>query len=321
MSIVFRDVFNDFDPGGAVNALKCYPQLSLRYRRPATPGKGKLARVEYLKGAIELVPNNVIPTSMASTLPGHWMHMATGKQSVSLFTDSNSSGWDSEWDWNKRSGTEFAGGILDDLQNIFGSGPGHPPLPDLGLWTADWKSGRLLQGVDLGSITSPATLAPPTARRLSLFKGQPGLPHWSWLFDYVHTEVSGTRTLIGCYSSKDTAAGGKQASAARETPSECPLAADVQYLPGSSNAKGPFTRTISKRPRQGYFDNVHIHPDMGQDTQGRAIISAPFCGDLCCHLHWRWGLVSLVGSQTAHNFMGWGNGRLDQGAHTAKGGR
>src|ERR1700730_18566392 len=28
----------------------------------------------------------------------------------------------------------------------------------------------------------------------------------------------------------------------------------------------------------------------------------------------------MVGSQTAHNFMGWGNGRLDQGAHTAKGG-
>ena len=289
LSIVFRDVFNDFDPGGAVDAVKCYPQLSMRYRRPAGVAKpGKLPKVEYLKGNIELAPNNVIPPSLAATLPGHWMHMATGKQSVAVFTDSNSSRSDSQWDETRRNIAEFGADTIDALKGLFGSDPGHPPVPDFGLWTADWKSGRLLAAVDAGTVSSPSTLAAPTAHHANIFFDQPGLPHWSWLFDYVQTDISGTRTLIGCYSSKDTAASGKKANDLRESPSEWPLASSVMNLPGLKSYR-PIYPDREQTPPASFFDNVHIHPDMGQDDKGRNIVAAPFCGDLCCHLHWRGG--------------------------------
>ncbi|MEO8153872.1 MAG: hypothetical protein ABI605_12435 [Rhizobacter sp.] len=321
MSIVLRDVVNDFDPGGAVDAVKCYPQLSLRYRRPAgVKSPGTLAKVEYLQGTIELMPVNVIPTNLMSSLPGHWMHMATGKQTAALFTDSNSAGWDSDWDETKHQVAEFASDIIDEAKDLFGYDPGHAPI-DFGLWTADWKSGRLLQGVDMGSLSSPASLGPPTARHGNVNLGLPTLPYWSWLFDYVQSNVTGTREFVGCYSTStaDAALAGGKPNQVRDLLSEWPPIADVMYLPGLTYAHGPFTRTVRKLPRQGAFDNIHVHPDMGLDDQGRTIVAAPFCGDLCFHLHWRWGIVSLTGSKAASNFMGWGNGRLDQGAHTVRG--
>jgi hypothetical protein len=84
--------------------------------------------------------------------------------------------------------------------------------------------------------------------------------------------------------------------------------------------------TVYKRGRQGAFDSVHVHPAMGVHN-GRTIVPAPFCADLCIHVHVRWGVVALSGQiprapGTINRplYLGWGpTGRLDQGAHTTLG--
>ena len=322
LSFVVRDINNDFDPGGAVNALKCYPQLSMRYKRPAVATKAKLPKVEFLQGTIEMTPNNVIPTSLESIIPGHLHHMANGDQSVALFTDSNASFWDSEFDWTKHSLVGIANdNLLRPIANLFGANrPGTPPF---GIWTAEWQSGRMLSTVDWGSILEPDSIVGATARRAHLFFDKPTLPHWSWLFDYVQAEVTGTRRLVGTYSTKDTV-NGKSAATIRTVDRVWPAIADQKTFSREVNQppkalERPYTRKIEKRPRQGGFDNVHIHPNMGIDDSGRQIVPAPFCGDLCLHVHWRWGLVALRGAIDRELFTGWGSGRMDRGAHTTDG--
>jgi hypothetical protein len=84
--------------------------------------------------------------------------------------------------------------------------------------------------------------------------------------------------------------------------------------------------TIRKLGRQGAYDSAHIHPAMGSHGT-REVVPAPFCADLCIHLHVRWGVVAL-GGQIPNTpgtinrplYLGWGpTGRLDQGAHCALG--
>ncbi len=315
LSFVIRDINNDFDPGGAVNALKCYPQLSMRYKRPATPTKAKLPRVEHLVGTIELIPNNVIPTSLGPSIPGHLKHMANGDQSVALFTDSNASPWDSTFDWTKHGVAEFLNdNVLRSIVNLLGGS--RPASPEFGVWTAQWLSGRLLSTVDWGTILVADSVVGATARRAHLFFDKPTLPHWSWLFDYVHAEVTGTRPLVGCYSVKDTVNGGP-ANAFRMAERDWPVQIDQRpIIAGGPLLKRRYTRLVEKRPRQGGFDNVHIHPNMGTDDTGTPIVPAPFCGDLCLHVHWRWGVVALRGAVDRELFAGWGSGRMDRGAHS-----
>lgn len=318
MSIVFKDVANDFDPGGAVYAVKCYPQLSMRYRRPPAKKKkqtntSKFPKVEELCGTIEVVASNVIPTDHDA---GHdFHHMPTGAQSVALFTDSNASGRDSKWDWDRLDLAELGADFTHFLEDVsFGVIPGAPALPEYGLWSADWESGRLLAGVGWGKMTSPGSLVGAIARRANMFFDQPGLPHWSWLFDYVDPEVTGRRDLIAVYDSKSA-----QGKASRVKEWEWPVPSDQQNLASHASTLRNYKMTVEKLPRQGAFDNVHINPDMGTDTRSNKIVAAPFCGDLCLHLHWRWGEVTLVGSPWRKNFLGWGDGHLDRGAHTLAG--
>jgi hypothetical protein len=322
LSFVIRDINNDFDPGGAVNALKCYPQLSMRYKRPAIATKAKLPKVEFLQGTIEMTPNNVIPTSLESIIPGHLHHMANGDQSVALFTDSNASRWDSEFDWTSHGIAEFANNnAIRPLLNTFGAN--RPESPPFGIWTAVWQSGRLLSTVDWGSILDPDSVVGATARRAHLFFDKPTLPHWSWLFDYVLAEMTGTRRLVGTYSTKDTVIGGGPATSFRIAQRDWPVVADQKPVNllhvDPTPLQRPYTRLVEKRPRQGGFDNVHIHPNMGIDDNGQQIVPAPFCGDLCLHVHWRWGLVALQGAIDRQLFTGWGSGRMDRGAHTTDG--
>ena len=99
------------------------------------------------------------------------------------------------------------------------------------------------------------------------------------------------------------------------------------WPPDRTGTNRPYI-TVFKYPRQGGYDNVHIHPEMvhpgngGHGAHHPPIVAAPFCADMCLHLHWRWGTVSLNDISNRGdlaNFLGWGDGRRDQGAHTARG--
>ncbi len=305
MSLVLKGMKNDIDPGGAVMACKIYPQMSMRYRRPpkgSKKRKGKMPKVTALQGTIAFVTNNVIPTSLAGTLDPDLRSMANGKLAMSLFTDSNSSDWDSEYKFS----TAF-----------FASQFGGANVPEFKLWDADWSRGRKLAGVVHSSITSPSELGGATARKAHRDYGEPGLPHWSWLFDYSSPLLSGNKHFVAVYRDGDvTTSGNHNGGLPRDKVFPWPPPSDLTDPPPSTN---PFQMKVSKVGRQGAYDNVHLHADMGTDDKGRPVVAAPFCADLCLHLHWRWGIVAIGVTRTPYSFLGWGNGKLDQGAHTIRG--
>jgi hypothetical protein len=60
-------------------------------------------------------------------------------------------------------------------------------------------------------------------------------------------------------------------------------------------------------PRQGAYDSIHLNADMGVDA-GRPVVAAPFCADLCLHLHVRWGTHAVAAGKDHPPFLGWSSG-------------
>jgi hypothetical protein len=308
MTLVLRGMKNDFDPGGAAMACKFYPELSLRYRRPSPGAAARLDRlpeVEALRGTVAVVANNVIAPSLVGPPPSgdefdqhmheHFHHMATGKLNIALMTDSNSSDDDSEY--------IFSGDVLRIKIPI-----SLVPVPTVPLVWATWKRGRKLAG--LVRRAEPLKQGGVFARMFHLMTFRtPGLPHWSWLFDYGIPTVVGTKPKVFVAAYHQGEAKGR---AFRETA--------YQWPPVPADAREKPMMTVRKVPRQGAFDNVHVNAAMGIDQQGRPVVAAPFCADLCLHLHWRWGVVATAPGEYPYPFLGWGNGSGNQGKNTIRGG-
>ena len=77
MSVVFRGKYNDFDPGGVVEAAKVYPQLGLTW------SSGAKKKVTAMSGRVLIVLNN------HRAMAGHAGHHAGNI--INVFTDSNTS--------------------------------------------------------------------------------------------------------------------------------------------------------------------------------------------------------------------------------------
>lgn len=315
LSVVFKDSAADFDPGGAAIGNKVYPQLALRTIKPKGL-KGKLAGVEWVAGSIVLVCGNVFKTDMAVHHDLH--HMLTGKQQVILAVDSNSSDDDNDYDWDEEDFAECVG---------------PSDLPPWGLWGATWSKGRKLADVVDTSLgggpdSFAAGHAGATARRGHLKANLPGLPYWSWLFDYVTPMPVGSKRFVAVYAPAEKTGAGSNAGQPRTLAFKWPVIADQNTTVGPiSVGTNNYEMTVRKMARQGAYDSVHVHPAMGS-MGGHEIVPAPFCAELCVHLHVRWGIVALSG-QIANNpanvnrplYLGWGiTGKLDRGAHTTLGG-
>jgi hypothetical protein len=287
-----RDKRNDFDPGGAAEACKFYPQLALQYDLPGK-GTGKLPKVTGLSGSIVLVTNNVIPTSMKGSLPAPLQMMANGQLAASLLVDSNNSDYDNSYTFTMAPASTTGAGITWL--------PGSAPAPPFGIWGGAWVTGRQLAGVINKTFPSPS-LAGATARVAHLAAGYPGLPHWSWLFDYGWPDFTGTKQFTAVYRAGETAKSGGAQNIVRTLP--------VSWPPG-----GTSQMTVRKLPRQGAYDSLHVNASM------EGTVAAPFCADLCLHLHWRWGTNALVGGipSRLYAYRGWGSGSGDAGAGTIPG--
>ena len=224
--LVLRDIRNDFDPGGAAMACKFYPQMSLRYRR-ASQDAPFMAPSQF-KATVSMVANNVIPPPPnLSQLPHELRHMNWDQQSVTLATDSNSTD------------------LPDD--NVYEPVPGSVNLR--------WQSGRMLSGVD----TDPVAGLPGSFARLAhLVGGQPGLPHWSWLFDYVTwLEAGKSRTFTAVYADREENGLGE-----RRLQVPWPVAEDQDGGPEN------YVMTVIKSPRQGALTASTLMPTWGPMTAG-----------------------------------------------------
>ena len=121
------------------------------------------------------------------------------------------------------------------------------------------------------------------------------LPTWSNMFDYFDRNAS--RAAIRAIAVDPSITGTRTNSSDREV---------VDRVHATYSAT-----TVTKVPRQGEFDNVHIAPQM-QVTLGSipllfsglgplGVSMAPVCAHDCFHMHWRWGLGYTHIEQT-----GWG---------------
>lgn len=267
MSLVCRTIANDFDPGGAAEACKFFPELTLTW----VEGASTAPPVSRLYGEVVILANN--------RLTGHHHEhgMVPESQTVMILTDSNTSKSDSS----------------NIITTLF-----IPPLPPVPV--AVWRAGRLL-----GHLDEP----PGVAAYLGWQAGLPLLPEWSWLFDYGRSLPVGQPEI----SEVVVWESGVERGDRERTQS-------VQWPPEPDTLwPGKPSMTVRKVPRQGNFDNIHINADMGQDSVGRQLIAAPFCADLCLHLHVRWGIHATDAATTdAVPFLGWSSGPHAE-AHAALG--
>jgi hypothetical protein len=121
---------------------------------------------------------------------------------------------------------------------------------------------------------------------LARFEDRPvaAFPLWSFTFDYHKPDLRSETEFIGVHgirSLKQDLARGSERSV------------DVTWPAG-------FHWKVKKLPRQGMYDNVHVHGSMGDDpiaantTYAGPMVHAPGCAEACIHLHWRWGTLSKI---------------------------
>ena len=279
-SLVVRDAAADFDPGGAGLASRYTPQLSMRYRRVAK-GPKKL-QVESLKGTVVVEMSSVIPENLV--LPP--VNQA------------------------------------EDPANFF-EHIGHMRTGNIEPALFNDSNTSISDGRKLSIFGNGARVA-----RSQFKQGQPPLPHWSWIFDYVTPRIAlkRARPIVATYhrpvsgrndTTKDGQFNGGQPRAKIVT---WPLPADQK--PGSPT----FQMRVLKVARQGEYDNVHVTGDHGllssapgTDPKIAFMTPAPFCADMCNHFHWRWGTVASAPAHEPYAFLGWGAGKVGQGANRVPG--
>ncbi|MBS0180502.1 MAG: hypothetical protein JSR20_17230 [Nitrospira sp.] len=211
------------------------------------------------------------------------------------------------WTWSSAGATKrvakFRGSVRITADNVMagehvGHGAGHPPAANIaGLYTDSNTSFDYL-GNERFNLTDVVMNSRAAVYGISAMGGRlMGLPaSWGMVFDYLHANFTQEKEIIGVYGPND--GNFYRATTARRANYVWPATAVLaQY-----NAY-----VIVKANRQGQYDNVHLHADMGRDDRyGNTQIHAPFCGHSCVHMHWRWSAIAgRGGSARAWYYNGW----------------
>lgn len=271
LSAVFRGELNDGDPGGAFDGFKFYPQISFTWHR--LPGSSK--KVKSFRGNIKMLVDVHMPA-------GHHGSMSPANI-ASFYTDSNASL--SATDTRNKSfhyqsllvaaatGGALTGGAISSFLAARVFPPGALPAAAIGAFVG-------------GAVGGYAA---------SHF------PDWAIIFDNGDTDLQNEKEIQGLYGPLDgnNPDGDSYFYNERSTRYDWPAGS----LVGSIN--------LVKKKRQGYYDNIHVHGKMHQQTRrGDEHAHAPFCVHSCVHLHWRWSdLNASIAGMASHPdpsaFMGW----------------
>jgi hypothetical protein len=130
---------------------------------------------------------------------------------------------------------------------------------------------------------------------------------WRMVFDYLTANFTQEKEVVGIYGPDD---GNKYIQSSTR------LRLLEYHYPVSS----PWRVIVSKKDRQGDYDNVHVHAKMVDDGCGNVPVHSPFCGHSCVHLHWRWGPVAVTGAEGGRGwqFKGWSQSWRRGGAITGQ---
>lgn len=113
-----------------------------------------------------------------------------------------------------------------------------------------------------------------------IVQGFPGNA-WAVVFDFFKPDINEETEFVGVYGPSSPQYGSEREG--------------EWDAPDGNPAK---KYTITKRPRQGLYDNIHMHWNMGPDPRNPNVVMvhAPGCGEACVHIHWRWGFLAGTGS-------------------------
>ncbi|GAB3639276.1 hypothetical protein GCM10027422_48670 [Hymenobacter arcticus] len=341
LSVVLRGPASDFDPGGVPIALKVYPQIQFCWSKSQPQERPVL----HFTGTVRAEANPkhfhyADPSGDPDGMGMAGMNMDMGMEMVmptfkdgdsrfyshtlladaSCFADSNTDCAGNMFDFTHRSLLERRDAeIAADLPGAYlalEADTFKDFVPDfLNRWAK-----RVADGVDNAFPDIDQLVPGPHAADAK------AKPNWATVFDYylpgvVNNTTRPNHEFVAVYST--TVAPG-QASPRQLTTRKMYVQHQVQDTPAVTSTQ----LFITKVPRQGAYDNVHINGNMGKhvgfkdvaDNQAeklthydstdysptniypaqfhvsaiadRDVVAAPFCGTDCFHLHWRWSLLS-----------------------------
>lgn len=222
------------------------------------------------------------------------------------------------WTWSAEGATKrvqkFRGSVRITADNVMahnhaGHGGAHPPAANIPGFYTDSNTSFMYLGdpnnVTLGGLV---TNGRQSLYGLSVIGARIiGLPaSWGMVFDYIHANFTQEKEIVGVYGPAD--GNFYRATLRRRANYIWPVAGAIAY----TNAY-----VVIKADRQGQYDNIHLHADMGRpDRYGNTQIHAPFCGHSCVHMHWRWsGIAGRGAGERGWYYNGWSP--LTGGASTA----
>jgi len=129
---------------------------------------------------------------------------------------------------------------------------------------------------------------------------------WGMVFDYMLMNIQDELEYTAVYGPADTGFYGT------------PWRTGLYKWPAAAGSFKPDYK-VAKAPRQGCYDNIHLHGRMGMvDINGNEQIHAPFCGHSCVHMHWRWSGVAAGTAPVERRwyYKGWSTGKTIEGNTT-----
>lgn len=104
---------------------------------------------------------------------------------------------------------------------------------------------------------------------------------WQNIFDYANYNVKFEKEFVAVYGDNSDLLSSSNIGKNKEY-------RKTEYDYPSGNI-GFDKITLNKYPRQGAFDNIHLHGYLGHyKDNDQLVIHAPICGYCCFHMHWRW---------------------------------
>lgn len=342
LSAVMRGPASDFDPGGVPIALKVYPQIQFCWSKSSTQARP----VQHFTGTVRAeanpkhfhyadpsgAPDGMGMAGMNMGMPGMCMEMEmptfnpgdsrfyshTLQADASCFADSNSDIAGNAINFEHKS-------LLERRDaEIAASLPGAYLAKSYDDFTAEvpsffkrWAQ-RVADGVDNAYPDTPQSVLGFHAL------DSKAKPNWATVFDYylpgvVNNTTRPSHEFVAAYS---TTVPTGQAIPRQLTNRKMYVQHQVADTPAVTSTQ----LFITKLPRQGAYDNVHINGNMGKHVgfkevaarqaeklktydptdrlsvypaqfhvsavEDRDVVAAPFCGTDCFHLHWRWSLLS-----------------------------
>ncbi len=304
-SFVFGYPKNDFEPGGIINACKCFPQITFSHFvqdiRTIPASFNWQTLFPYVQDITSLRPTGTTAESI---------YVERYKSRVKMVVSVNSSHHVSPQTIN---GVMYDGNYLGDLR---ATDVNSIPRQFEKILDPTYYGANNTRNI-LGFYTDSNNTDNATGRIRGPYLGPAGIeiPCWFNIFDYGNYDVQNAMQFIAIHGPQ-TPKTSKVANGKFQS-----IKTAVTY----PSVATPNRYRVSKFPRQGAYDNIHLHGYLGHylnedGTTGPLVAHAPICGYCCFHLHWRWSPVNvkvangpvkngLVGKgfNNSDNFKGWSN--------------